>query len=85
MDTELAYTPVTRAYGHSYKSQYIVLTCCTAAQTRSETKNQGGGDFAAGNFRHGIFESALISHAVLKLLWEISHPHAVSQLLVGGG
>ena len=31
MDTELAYTPVTQAYGHSYESQYIVSTCCTAA------------------------------------------------------
>ena len=31
----LAHTPVTQAYGHSHDSQYIVLTCCTAAQTRS--------------------------------------------------
>ena len=26
---------MTEAYGHSYESQYIVLTCCTAAPTRS--------------------------------------------------
>ena len=35
MDTELAHTPASQAYGHSYDSQFIVLTCCTAAQTRS--------------------------------------------------
>ena len=29
------YTPVTQVYGHSHKSQFIVLTCCTAAQTIS--------------------------------------------------
>ena len=34
MDTELAYTPVTQAYGNGHESQRIVLTCCTAAQTR---------------------------------------------------
>ena len=28
---------VTQAYGHSYGSQYIVLTCCSSAQTRSVT------------------------------------------------
>ena len=33
-DTKLAYTPVTQAYGHSHHSQFIVLSCCTAAQTR---------------------------------------------------
>ena len=37
---------------------------------------RGGG----GELRGGI-----ISHAVLNLLWEISHPHAVSRPLVGGG
>ena len=26
---------MTQAYGHGYESQYIVLTCCTAVQTRS--------------------------------------------------
>ena len=45
----------------------------------------GGGDFAAGLFRHGIFRSGFISHAILNLLWEISHPHAVSRPLVGAG
>ena len=34
-NTELAYTPVSQAYGHSNGSQFIVLTCCTAVQTRS--------------------------------------------------
>ena len=38
-----------------------------------------GGGFAAGNFRQRIFQSGFISHAVLNLLWEISHPHAESQ------
>ena len=37
-----------------------------------------GGGVAVGNFRHGIFRSGFISHAVLDLPWEISHPHAVS-------
>ena len=45
----------------------------------------GGGDFAAGLFRRGIFGSGFIWHAVLNLLWEIPHPHAVSRPLVGGG
>ena len=43
MDTELAYTPVTQAYGHSYESQYIVLICCTEAQTRSVLAQGAGG------------------------------------------
>ena len=34
MDTELAYTPVSQAYGHSHHSQFIVLPHCTVAQTR---------------------------------------------------
>ena len=46
---------------------------------------RGGGNFAAGLFRHGIFRSGFISHAILNLLWEISHPHAVSRPLVGAG
>ena len=39
----------------------------------------GGGGFVAGNFRHGIFCSGFISHAVLNLLWEISHPRDQGQ------
>ena len=35
----------------------------------------------AGNFRHGIFRSGFISHAVLNLLWEISHPHDQGQFI----
>ena len=31
MDIELAYTPVTQAYGPSHHFQFIVLPCCTAA------------------------------------------------------
>ena len=46
---------------------------------------RGGGGVAVGNFRRGIFRSGFILHAVLNLLWKISHPHAVSQPLVGGG
>ena len=45
----------------------------------------GGGGFAAGNFRHGIFRSGFISHEVLSLLWEMSHPHAEPTPLVAGG
>ena len=36
-------------------------------------------------FCPGVFQSGFISHAVLNLLWEISHPHAVSLPLVAGG
>ena len=39
-----------------------------------------GGDFATGNFRHGIFQSGSTEFAEA-----ISHPHAVSRPLVGGG
>ena len=34
-DIELTYIPVTQAYDHSHHSQFIVLPCCTAAQTRA--------------------------------------------------
>ena len=34
MDTGFTYALVTQAYGHSHNSQYIVLPCCTAAQTK---------------------------------------------------
>ena len=37
-----------------------------------------GGQFAAGNFRHGIFRSGFISHAVLNLLWEVLAPILMS-------
>ena len=33
-DTRLAYAPVSRAHGH-HDTQFNVLPCCTAAQTRS--------------------------------------------------
>ena len=54
------------------------------ASARRDASRRGGGRFAAGIFRRGIFRSGFISHAVLNLLWEISHPHAVSRPWVGG-
>ena len=38
-----------------------------------------------GGLRGGIISPWGISHAILNLLWEISHPHAVSRPLVGAG
>ena len=43
----------------------------------------GGGISAVGLFRTGKFRSAFSSHAVLNLLWGISHPRVVSLLLAG--
>ena len=49
---------------------------CQPQTLEGEEGGLGGG----GGLRGGKF-----SHAVLNLLWEISHPHAVSRPLVGGG
>ena len=39
----LTHAPVTQACGHSHNSQYIVLPCCTAAQTRPVLNDWGRG------------------------------------------
>ena len=43
MDTELAYTPVTQAYGHSHESQYIILACCANHISAECCQWRGGG------------------------------------------
>ena len=47
-------------------------------ENKSDLQYREGEDFAAGFFRTRKIRVGYISHAVPNLLWEISHPHAVS-------
>ena len=49
MDTELAYTPVTQAYGHSHESQYIILACCANHISAECCQWRGGGVSSYGS------------------------------------
>ena len=68
--------------------QFIVLPCCTAAQTRpvphvALRSYRGRGGFAPGIFRTRKFGTGFISHSGLKIPREISHPSRIVLFTTG--